>query len=149
LFTRTHDATFGPVVQPNPLRTEVRQRRLQGRPGIPRDWIDWCPGHYEQFGRYRDGEITTLVAGERRTIERDEQGRPWKEIISGRDERGREFHMEGAVKNHLCFQGFPEYWWWCLGSDAAETPTGYGSGVSVAARSCSTSPLATPTGSRR
>jgi hypothetical protein len=158
--------------------------------GIPKEWIDWCPGHYEQFGRatgevtingethqvntfaardrsfgphrmtytgrgtftwavvdethgvfpyivakepvptdpiwdtvdlvkggwyMRDGEITTLVSGERRTLERDDQGRPWKEVIEAKDEKGREIHMEGEVKNHLFFQGFPEYWWWwCL-----------------------------------
>jgi hypothetical protein len=31
------------------------------------------------------------------------------------DELGRQLHAEGEIKNHLFFQGFPEYWWsWCL-----------------------------------
>ena len=62
----------------------------------------------------KDGEISTLVGGERR-VERDEQGRPLHETLTAVDELGRELHAEGEVKNHLFFQGFPEYWWWwCL-----------------------------------
>ena len=63
----------------------------------------------------KDGEIATLVEGERTTLERDDDGRPWKELVVAKDSLGREFRAEGEIKNHLFFQGFPDYWWWwCL-----------------------------------
>jgi len=54
----------------------------------------------------KDGEISTLVSGERR-VERDDHGRPLHETLTATDALGRELHAEGEVRNHLFFQGFP------------------------------------------
>ncbi|MGH9023696.1 MAG: hypothetical protein ACRDV9_11470, partial [Acidimicrobiia bacterium] len=154
--------------------------------GIPKEWAQWCPKHYEQFGKMkgtikiegellevdcysardrsfgphrmtemgrgnfpwaiaseqhgffayivsdldpatdpmfetservrggwylRDGEIATLVDGQRR-VKRADNTRPLYEIIDAVDDRGREFHAEGEVRNSLFFDGFPDNWWY-------------------------------------
>jgi hypothetical protein len=59
-----------------------------------------------------DGRVGAIVSGERRT-ERGPDSRPLKEIVSARDQHGREFNAVGESRNHLLFTGFPEYpWWW-------------------------------------
>lgn len=62
----------------------------------------------------RDGEVATLVSGER-TVERGPDGRPLRTRILALDDRGRTLDTVGECRNHLLWTGYPHLWqWWCL-----------------------------------
>jgi hypothetical protein len=64
------------------------------------------------YGWFRkDDQISTLVFGERRVVERGPDGRPQRLIINARDELGREIEAEGRLENVLNYHAsFFAYW---------------------------------------
>ena len=67
-----------------------------------------CFGHV-----MKDGVIADVFAGERRVVERGEDGRPLKLTLHCNDELGREFSAKGTCVAWLRFPGltFIAYWW--------------------------------------
>jgi hypothetical protein len=63
----------------------------------------------------KDGVLGDLVAGERRVVERGEDGRPRREVIDATDSLGRTLHAEGRSENCLKWTAFVEWFdWWSL-----------------------------------
>jgi hypothetical protein len=59
-----------------------------------------------------DGKVGTVVEGERTATDRHPDTRMISQVITARDDLGREFRAEGNCTNHLFFDGFAECWWW-------------------------------------
>jgi hypothetical protein len=61
-----------------------------------------------------DGVMAQIVGGTRKVVERDELGRPMREVLDAVDELGRTFHAEGEIHCHLkwntMFGGVVMYW---------------------------------------
>lgn len=63
----------------------------------------------------KDGEMAAVTGGTRRCVERGEDGRPLRVLISATDALGRELEADGRCLNWLHWAGYPHYFqWWCL-----------------------------------
>jgi hypothetical protein len=54
----------------------------------------------------RDGELGNLISGERRILERGDDGRPPTVELSGRDDKGRELNAHATIENTLRWWGY-------------------------------------------
>jgi len=56
----------------------------------------------------RDGVTASLVAGQRRVVERHPDSRPKRILVTATDDQGRELEAEGNCRNWLIWHGYPE-----------------------------------------
>jgi hypothetical protein len=68
------------------------------------------------YGWYmKDGVLGHLVSGERRVVERSEDGRPIREVVDATDHLGRVLHAEGVCENWLKWPNYVDWFdWWSL-----------------------------------
>jgi hypothetical protein len=99
----------------------VTMVRADPRAPITTDSVDQ-PG----YGFFtKDGEIGTVVSGERRVVERAPDGRALRVVLDLVDDRGRELHAEGRARSHLKWH---DLWFvhWGTGSWEIEGESGWG-----------------------
>jgi hypothetical protein len=78
------------------------------------------------YGHFvKDGEMGTVVAGEREVVERERDGRPRRVTMRLEDERGRELHAEAAVHNCLKWHSL-WHMQWCLAEWTIDGERGWG-----------------------
>ena len=97
------------TVRPDP-KAPVTARSID-RPGY---------GHF-----IKDGELGQIVDGERRVVERAEDGRPLRVTMRLEDENGRELHAEATVQNCLKWHSL-WYMQWCLARWEIDGERGWG-----------------------
>ena len=75
----------------------------------------------------KNGEVATLVSGERRVLERGHDGRPLITTIEATDSLGRTLNAIGRPRNNLNFSNFSEsFWFWALTEWEFDGVSGFG-----------------------